>query len=158
MYTVGKKVVHPMHGAGVIEEIVSRNEKEGPKIFYLIRFSVGSLTLLLPCDNCEAVGLRQTMTPEEAEEMLASLDEAPVEYEHNWSQRYKENMARIRSGDMRQVAVVIRTLRRRDKKKNLSTGERKMLSSAKKIVISELALVLDREYSEIEHIIDTVLV
>ena len=80
MYTVGKKVVHPMHGAGVIEEIVSRNEKEGPKIFYLIRFSVGSLTLLLPCDNCEAVGLRQTMTPEEAEEMLASLDEAPVEY------------------------------------------------------------------------------
>ena len=135
MYTVGKKVVHPMHGAGVIEEIVSRNEKEGPKIFYLIRFSVGSLTLLLPCDNCE-----------------------PVEYEHNWSQRYKENMARIRSGDMRQVAVVIRTLRRRDKKKNLSTGERKMLSSAKKIVISELALVLDREYSEIEHIIDTVLV
>ena len=67
-------------------------------------------------------------------------------------------MARIRSGDMRQVAVVIRTLRRRDKKKNLSTGERKMLSSAKKIVISELALVLDREYSEIEHIIDTVLV
>ena len=64
----------------------------------------------------------------------------------------------IRSGDMRQVAVVIRTLRRRDKKKNLSTGERKMLSSAKKIVISELALVLDREYSEIEHIIDTVLV
>ena len=70
----------------------------------------------------------------------------------------KENMARIRSGDMRQVAVVIRTLRRRDKKKNLSTGERKMLSSAKKIVISELALVLDRDYDEIEHIIDTILV
>ena len=81
-----------------------------------------------------------------------------MEYEHNWSQRYKENMARIRSGDMRQVAVVIRTLRRRDKKKNLSTGERKMLSSAKKIVISELALVLDRDYDEIEHIIDTILV
>lgn len=158
MYTVGKKVVHPMHGAGVIEEIVSRNEKEGPKMFYLLRFSVGSLTLLLPCDSCDVVGLRQTVSPEEAEDVLASLNDVPVEYERNWSQRYKDNMARIRSGDMRQVAVVIRTLRRRDKKKNLSTGERKMLSSAKKIVISELALVLNRDYNEIEHIIDTQLV
>lgn len=158
MYTVGEKVAHPMHGAGVIEAIVTRNEKEGPRAFYTLRLCVGSMTLMLPCDSCDAIGLRQVIAPCEAEALLAGLDEVPVESETNWNQRYRDNMEKIRSGDLHQVAVVIRTLRRRDARKALSTGERKMLSSAKRIMVSELALVLARDYCEIEHIIDEKLV
>lgn len=158
MYTVGEKVAHPMHGAGVIEEIVTRNEKEGQRTFYTLRLGVGSLTLMLPCDSCDTIGLRQVISPREAEELLACLGDVPVESETSWNQRYRENMAKIKSGDLHQVAVVIRTLHRRDAHKALSTGERKMLSSAKRIMVSELALVLARDYSEIEHIIDEKLV
>ncbi len=158
MYTVGEKVAHPMHGAGVIEEIVTRSEKEGERKFYTLRLCVGAMTLLLPCDSCDTIGLRGVISRQEAEGLLNALEDVPVESETNWNQRYRENMAKIKSGDLHQVAVVIRTLHRRDGCKALSTGERKMLSSAKKIMVSELALVLDREYSEIEHIIDEKLV
>lgn len=158
MYTVGEKVAHPMHGAGVIEQILPREEGGTERLFYLLRLCVGSMTLLLPCDSCQTVGLRPTISREEAQTLLDKLGETPVCQEGNWNQRYKDNMARIRSGDLEQVAVVIRSLRRRDGKKNLSTGERKMLSSAKKILVSELALVLERDYEQIEHIVEKTLV
>ena len=116
------------------------------------------MTLLLPCDSCGAVGLRPTVSREEAQNLLDRLEEIPVCQEGNWNQRYKDNMQRIRSGDLEQVAVVIRSLRRRDGQKNLSTGERKMLSSAKKILVSELSLVLEQDYGQIEHIVEKTLV
>ena len=158
MYTVGEKVAHPMHSAGVIEQILPREEGGKERLFYLLRLCVGSMTLLLPCDSCGAVGLRPTVSREEAQNLLDRLGEIPVCQEGNWNQRYKDNMQRIRSGDLEQVAVVIRSLRRRDGQKNLSTGERKMLSSAKKILVSELALVLEQDYGQIEHIVEKTLV
>lgn len=158
MYTVGEKVAHPMHGAGVIEQILPREEGGKERLFYLLRLCVGSMTLLLPCDSCGAVGLRPTVSREEAQNLLDRLEEIPVCQEGNWNQRYKDNMQRIRSGDLEQVAVVIRSLRRRDVQKNLSTGERKMLSSAKKILVSELSLVLEQDYGQIEHIVEKTLV
>ena len=108
MYTVGEKVAHPMHGAGVIEQILPREEGGKERLFYLQRLCVGSMTLLLPCDSCGAVGLRPTVSREEAQNLLDSLEEIPVCQEGNWNQRYKDNMQRIRSGDLEQVAVDIR--------------------------------------------------
>ena len=158
MYTVGEKVAHPMHGAGVIEQILPREEGGKERLFYLLRLCVGSMTLLLPCDSCGAVGVRPAVSREEAQSLLDRLEEVPVCQEGNWNQRYKDNMQRIRSGELEQVAVVIRSLRRRDGQKNLSTCERKMLSSAKKILVSELALVLEQDYGQIEHIVEKTLV
>lgn len=158
MYSIGDKVAHPMHGAGVIDEIVERTEKEGKRRFYSLRLCVGAMTLMLPCDGCELIGLREALSQQEANALLEHLEEIPVENEDNWNQRYRENMVKIKSGDLQQVGVVIRTLRHREMQKHLSTGERKMLSSAKKIFISELALVLDRSYEEIEHIVDKQLI
>ena len=160
MYTVGDKVTHTMHGAGVIEQIVTRQENAGARQYYLLRLCVDSMTVLMPCDCCEAVGLRPTITSEQARQLLEQLDQVPLQKEGNWNQRYRENMERLKTGDPRQVAVVIRTLQRREKtgRRSLPTGERKMLNVAKKILVSELSLALGEEYQKIEHIIEQILV
>ena len=154
MYTVGDKVTHPMHGAGVIEQIVTRQENAGARQYYLLRLCVDSMTVLMPCDCCEAVGLRPTITSEQARQLLEQLDQVPLQKEGNWNQRYRENMERLKSGDLYEVARVIKGLMRRERLRGLSTGERKMLHSARQILISELVLVQCASYQDVEARID----
>ena len=154
MYTVGDKVTHPMHGAGVIEQIVTRQENAGARQYYLLRLCVDSMTVLMPCDCCEAVGLRPTITSEQARQLLEQLDQVPLQKEGNWNQRYRENMERIKSGDLFEVARVVKGLMLRDVQKGLSTGERKMLHSAKQILISEIVMCQSSSYEDVEACID----
>ncbi|WP_458861936.1 CarD family transcriptional regulator [Acidaminobacterium chupaoyuni] len=154
MYFVGQKVTHPMHGAGIIEEIVARREDGKERNFYTLKLCLGSLVLMLPCENCEHIGLRPVISSEEAHDFIEHLDQIEPQAVVNWNQRYRENMDRIKSGDLLQVATVIRTLRTREHHRGLSTGERKMLSAARKILISELMLAMDESYDTIEHMID----
>lgn len=157
MFSVCQKVAHPMHGAGIIENVVTRCDGGEERSFYTLKLCIGSLVLLLPCDSCEAIGLRPIISAEIAREMLKNL--ALVEEENivNWNQRYRENMDKIKSGSLAQVLVVIKTLLLRENSRGLSNGERKMLTSAKKIAISEFMLALGEEYSDLENIIVTAL-
>ena len=153
MYTVGEKVVHPMHGAGVITEITEERMSGGVERYYVFTAPLSGLTLKIPVGNSGAVGLRQPISRQQLSEMLATLGEVEDDPAENWNHRYRENMERIKSGDLREVARVIKGLMSREARRGLSTVERKMLRSAKQILLSEVMLVEDLSYDGAEQLL-----
>lgn len=150
MFCIGDKVAHPMHGAGIIADIVRQKVAGSVQDYYVFRLSVGGLVLKIPIASSRAVGLRKIVGREEALRLLSALPAMETEMTANWNRRYRENLQRLKSGDLYEVARVIKGLARRDSLQGLSTGERKMLHTAKQILISEIVLALGREYEEIE--------
>lgn len=158
MYNIGDRIVYPMHGAGVIESIEEREILGNVHQYYIVRMPVaGEMTLMLPLDKCNEIGVRDVISKDEASKVLETFRTVEIESDSNWNKRHRENMAKIKSGDIYQVLGVVKELMYRDKKKGLSTSERKMLNSAKQIVVSELVLSSVADKDDIESIIaDTV--
>ena len=157
MFSIGDLVVHPMHGAGVIDDIVRERVAGTTKEYYVFKMPMGGLILKIPTENSHAIGIRKVISKAEADELLEAIPSIAVEHNANWNKRYQENLLRLKSGDLREVAQVIKGLMRRDTLRGLSTGERKMLHSAKQIMISELVLVLDSDYKSVEGQLDRVM-
>ena len=157
MFSIGDLVVHPMHGAGVIDDIVRERVAGTTKEYYVFKMPMGGLILKIPTENSQAIGIRKVISKAEADELLEEIPAIAVEHNANWNKRYQENLLRLKSGDLREVAQVIKGLMRRDTLRGLSTGERKMLHSAKQIMISELLLVLDSDYKSVEGQLDRVM-
>lgn len=153
MYTVGEKVVHPMHGAGVISEITEERMSGELERYYVFSAPLSGLTLKIPVANSGAVGLRRLISRQQLAETLASLHEIEEDMAENWNHRYRENMGRIKSGEVREVARVVKDLMHRDARRGLSTVERKMLRSAKQILLSEMMLVEDLSYDGAEQLL-----
>lgn len=150
-FDVGDRVVYPYHGAAVIEK---REEKDvfGENREYLVlRFACGGLTLMVPADNTDEVGLREVIDDEEVEEVFAVLRKKEARMPTNWSRRYKNHVAKVKSGDVYQLAEVIRNLSIRDKDKGLSSAaEKGMLKSARQIMVSELTFAIGVSEEEVE--------
>src|SRR4030088_2301729 len=149
-FDVGDKVVYPHHGAAVIER---REQKEvfGESREYLVlKLAYGDLTLMVPADNTDEVGLREVINDEEVEEVFAVLRKKEARMPTNWSRRYKNHVEKLKQGDIYQVAEGVRNLSIRDKDKGLSAGEKRMLTKARQILVSELTLALnvDEEAAE----------
>lgn len=155
MYRIGQKVVHPVHGAGIIESITEELLSGVARTYYVFRQTVNGLVLKLPADNCAAIGVRPLSTPEEIRAVVEAIPALPVEEERNWNRRYRENMGKLKSGDLRAVAQVIKSLMWRDARRGLSTGERKMLHNAKEILLSEMAMVQQMAYDAAERWLDS---
>jgi len=157
MYQVGDKIVHPMHGAGVIESVVE--EKISGKLvqFYVFKMPISGLTLKIPTANTELIGIRNILSAGEIEAVIEKIPTLSIDMTANWNHRYRENMERIKSGDLIEVSGVIKALMHRDSERGLSNGERKMLHSAKQILISEIVLSEGVEYSEAEARINAVM-
>lgn len=158
MYNIGDKIVYPMHGAGVIETIEEKEILGKKQSYYVLKMSSsGEMTVLLPTHHCDEIGVRFIIDKEEGERVLEAFKNAPVDIDSNWNKRQRENMAKIKTGDIYQVLVVVKELMYRDKSKGLSTSERKMLNNAKQIMVSELVLSDVAGKSDIESIMyDTV--
>ena len=154
MFRIGDLVVHPMHGAGVIDDIVRERVAGSTKEYYVFKMPMGGLVLKIPTENSQAIGIRPVITAEEADALLNAVSSIKPEHNANWNKRYQENLLRLKSGDLREVAQVIKGLMRRDTLRGLSTGERKMLHSAKQIMISELVLVLGSDDKSVEGQLD----
>ena len=150
MYMIGDRVAHPLHGAGIISEIERKRINGSSKDYYVMCVPKGNMRVMITVDSCGAVGLRPIIDRCGAESILQQIPQLPVFEDANWNKRYRENMQRIRSGDLIEVASVIKSLVRRECSRGLSTGERKMLHSAKQILISEIVLCLDSSYGEVE--------
>ncbi len=150
MYKVGDKIAHPLHGAGTVDSIVEREIQGKVKRYYTVNMPSSGMVVMIPTDTSDLIGVRPIVEPEEADAVIASLSEKSVEMTSNWNKRYRENMLKLKSGDLRKVASVVKELYRRDKEKGLSTGERKMLHSAREILLSELVLAQDTSYEEAE--------
>ncbi len=154
MFSVGDLVVHPMHGAGIIDSIVQERIAGVVQEYYVFKMPMGGLVLKIPVANSETIGVRPIVSCEEAERLIDAIPSLEMEASSNWNKRYQENMRRLKSGDLYEVARVIRALMHRENRRGLSTGERKMLHNAKQIMISEIVLSEHAEYKDIEARID----
>ena len=157
MYHVGDKIVHPMHGAGVIDAIVKKRMNGVTRDYYTLKLPTGSMMVLIPTDHTDEIGVRPVIDAHKADEVLRAMREIDVDMTQNWNHRYRENMLRLKSGDLTEVARVVKGLMRREETKGLSTGERKMLHSAKQILISELVLSKNSSYEDMEAQINSAL-
>ena len=153
MYNVGDKVVYPMHGAGVIDSI---EEKEilGEKQSYYILKMPGEVKDMVPISTAEQHGIRNVIDKNEAERVINVLEQDETEMEKNWNKRYRDNMDKMKSGDIYEIADVVRNLSFKQKEKGLSTGEKKMLHNAKQILVSELVLAEHATQDEVEELVD----
>lgn len=148
MFSVGDKIVYPTHGAGVVKNIKEEKILGETKSYYVLYMPVGELKLMVPVENVSELGLRKIIDKEEVYRVLEVLSDQESELSSNWNRRYRANMEKIKSGDIDEVAIVARDLYSRDKEKGLSTGEKKMLEQAIRIVVSELALATETEEEE----------
>ena len=142
MFNIGDKVVYPMHGAGTIESIEEREMLGNSEDYYIIKMPVGGMKLMVPTSKVENVGIREISDKSEADKVFSVLEKPKDPYVHdaNWSKRYNLNVEKIKSGDILEVAEVVRELSHRHMERGLSIGEKKMLSTAKNILISEMVL------------------
>jgi CarD family transcriptional regulator len=154
MFNVGDKIVYPMHGAGVIEAIEEKEILGKKQSYYVLRMPIGDMKVLLPTKNAEGIGVREVIGVESVSKVLEVLKEHKRDTNCNWNKRYRENMIKIKTGDIYEVADVVSSLMAREKEKGLSTGERKMLNNAKQILISELVLAQNADRSEVEDVIE----
>lgn len=157
-FRVGDKVVYPQHGAAVIEAVQEREVEGITKAYWVIRLSYGDLTLMVPTDGADGVGLRGVVSKAELDQVftvLKSKKQAPTP--SNWSRRFKGHVEKLRSGDIFQVAEVVRNLSNRDKDKGLSAGEKRMLTRARQILVSELCFAAGVKEEKAEQMLDEVL-
>lgn len=157
MFQVGDKVVHPMHGAGVIDSIVRRKVAGQMQEYYQLKLSVGNMVVMVPTDNTGEIGMRPVVSGQKAQELMSEMEGIQVDMTQNWNRRYRENLTRLKSGDLLEVARVVKGLRQRENQRGLSNGERKMLHTAKQILVSELVLAQSLPYETVESSVDQVL-
>ena len=150
MFEIGDYIAHPMHGAGVIESIVTKKINGVERDYYVLKLPVGDMVVMVPVDGCESIGVRAIISDSEARKVLSSFSGLEICMTQNWNKRYRENMDLLKSGDLLKVAAVVKGLICRDNERGLSTGERKMLHSAKQILISELVIAMSADYAQIE--------
>ncbi len=158
LFHIGDKIVHPMHGAGIVENIVDKKiDDDQTRRYYVLKMPVAGMMVMIPTQSCSEIGVRPIIDAKRADELISSITDIEVDMAQNWNQRYRENMLRIKSGDLNEVARVVKGLMVREKDRGLSTGERKMLHSAKQILISEIVLAKSCLYEDVEENINKAL-
>ena len=150
MFKIGDKVVYPMHGAGIIEKIEERKILDSTREYYIMKTPFGDMKVMIPVDNTAEIGVRSIVTEAEIETVMEALRHEVTQMPDNWNKRYRENLTKLKSGDILKVTDVVRNLMVSEHEKGLSTGERKMLLNAKQILVSEIVLVKEIDIDEAE--------
>lgn len=140
MFCVGDKVVYPMYGAGIIEDLEEKLIDGVRKMYYVMNIPVGNLKISVSAGNAEELGLREICSGNQVMVILDEVEDIPIEMPENWNERYKSNLAKIKTGRLIEVVEVYRNLYFREKARGLSSVEKKLLSNSKQIIISELVL------------------
>ena len=153
MFNVGDKIVYPMHGAGTVDAIEEKDILGEKQAYYIIKMP-GEVKVMVPTTKAEELGVRNIINKESANKVFQVLEQNETEMSNNWNKRYRDNMEKMKSGDIYEVADVVRNLAFKQKEKGLSTGEKKMLNNAKQILVSELVLAEHASQEEVEQLID----
>lgn len=157
MFEIGDQVSYPMHGAGIIQRIEEKEILGETRSYYIVHINHGNMDVMVPVLGCEQAGLRPIVPAAAIDSVWESLKGKSQKMDPNWNRRNRENMDRLKTGDLSEIAGVIRDLVRADRIKKLSTGEKKLLSNAKIILTSEMSMVLHKEEAEIEQMIEEVI-
>ncbi|MBO4293574.1 MAG: CarD family transcriptional regulator [Clostridia bacterium] len=153
MFNVGDKIVYPMHGAGVIDAIEEKDILGEKQAYYILKMP-GEVKVMVPTAKADEVGVRNIIDKESADKVFGILEQDETDMEKNWNKRYRDNMEKMKSGDIYEIADIVRNLSFKQKEKGLSTGEKKMLNNAKQILVSELVLAEHSSQDEVERLIE----
>lgn len=154
MFKVGDKIVYPMHGAGVIDAIEKIDFMGEEKEYYILKMPIGEMDISIPADNMKEANIRFIITKEEGHQVLEILDDKPTEMNSNWTKRYRDNQDILKTGDIFEIAKMVRNLAILDSDKGLSTTEKKLLNRARRILASELVMAGSLDKEEAENMID----
>jgi len=157
LFSVGDKVVYPMHGAGVVESIEEKEVLGSRQNYYVLKFSAGEMKVMIPMDNAYQIGLRGIIDKNELAKVYEILKEPTEGNSANWNRRYTDNLEKIKSGDIIEIAQVVKNLMQRSNEKGLSAGEKKMLESAQRMLISEVGLVEGIDITEASELVENCL-
>ncbi|MGI8407164.1 MAG: CarD family transcriptional regulator [Actinomycetota bacterium] len=157
-FKVGDKVVYPHHGAATIERLEEREMFGELRDYFILKLAYGELTLMVPTDATEEVGIREVTAEKDLPKVIKVLKKnEPTTNTTNWSRRFKANVEKLRSGNILEVADVVRSLHQRDREKGLAAGEKRMLTKARQILVSELTFAKDCQEEEAEEMLNEVL-
>lgn len=157
-FKVGDQVVYPHHGAAVIEKKEKRTAFGEEQDYLVLRMAHGEMTLSVPVDKAEDVGMRWPISAEDVEDLFEVLARRDVREPANWSRRFKNHQEKLKSGDVYQVAEVVRNLALRERDRGLSAGEKSLYTKARIVLISELSFALKVSEDEATVKVDAVLV
>lgn len=149
MFQVGDRVVYPMHGAGIIEAIEEKEVLGKTRKYYVLHLPLGDMKIMVPIASVQDLGLRQVIDGNTVETVYSILGDRSNTMTASWNRRYRANLDKMRSGNIFEVAEVVKNLVLREKEKGLSAGEKKMLENARQILTSELVLAGNRKEEEI---------
>ena len=152
MFKIGDKILYPPHGAGVIEDIEERVVLGKKHAYYILKMPSEEMKVMIPIEGSEEIGVRFIIGKDEAKKVLDAFRSRKVSFDDNWNRRQRENIAKIKSGDIYEVLSVVKALMIHERTKGLSTSERKMLNMSKKILTSEIVLSGAADMSDIESI------
>ncbi|MBE5822018.1 MAG: CarD family transcriptional regulator [Clostridiales bacterium] len=153
MFKVGDNIFYPLHGAGTIESIEEKDILGESKKYYIMKMPIGDVKVMVPTENAENIGVRDISDKSVVDEVFKVFDMSAEDEKVSWSKRYRDNMDKMKTGDLVEIADVVRSLSFKQKEKGLSTGEKKMLGNAKQILLSELVLTNNQGKEELEEII-----
>jgi CarD family transcriptional regulator, regulator of rRNA transcription len=157
LYKVGDKVVYPHHGAGTVVKKEKREVLGQQREYLTIKILHNDMTVNVPCENAEKVGLRKVIDEKMVEIVVKALTGGGTAMPKNWNRRFKHNRDKMKTGDILELAEVVRNLSLRDHEKGLSTGEKQMFVKAKKILASELMYAKQMDEEEAAAWLDEVL-
>jgi len=139
MFRIGDKILHPLHGVGIIEAIADQQVFGATHKYYMVNLSMKNMKIMVPVANADEIGVRKIIKSEVIDDVLEDLKSKKTsEMPANWNRRYKFNLEKIKTGNVHEVADVLRNLYLKDKKKGLSMGEKKMLDNAMQLLIGEI--------------------
>ncbi len=156
-YNVGDKVVYPHHGAGTVIKKEKRDVLGQKREYLTIQILHNDMTVMVPVDSADKAGLRKVIAKNDVDEVIAVLQQDETKMPKNWNRRFKHNREKIKTGDIFELAEVVRNLSIREAEKGLSTGEKQMFNRAKKILASELMYARGLDETEADKFLDTVL-
>lgn len=154
MFKIGDKIVYPMHGAGTIDSIEKKEFLGEVKDYFILKMPIGDMDISIPTNKINEMNIRDVITKEEGDEVLKILDDDPSDMSNNWTVRYRQNQEILKTGDIFEIAKMVRNLAILDNDKGLSTTEKKLLNRSRRILASELVMAGSLKKEEAEVMID----
>ena len=154
MFKIGDKIVYPMHGAGTIDSIEKKEFLGEVKHYFILKMPIGDMDISIPTSKINEMNIREVITKEEGDKVLKILDDDPSDMSNNWTVRYRQNQEILKTGDVFEIAKMVRNLAILDNDKGLSTTEKKLLNRSRRILASELVMAGSLKKEEAEAMID----
>jgi CarD family transcriptional regulator len=152
-YSIGAKVVYPLHGVGIISSIEDKTVLGETRSYYIIKLAISDMTVMIPTHRSDELGLRLVVTSKDIKEALRIIEEDSADIDEDWKTRYQNNFDKIKSGSIFDVAEVVRNLFHRNKIKELSIMEKKLYENAYRLLVDEISIVKDMKKEAVQDIV-----